>query len=351
MVLLHKNKIMASILVTGGCGFIGSHTIVDLIQNGYHCISVDNYLNSDPSILDQIFEITGVRVQNYAEDLTDEDAIDAIFKNHEIEGIIHFAALKAVGESVEKPLLYYKNNIGGMISLLECAVRHKVKHLLFSSSCTVYGESTDLPVTEISPIQRASSPYGYTKQVCERIIEDVVLDHEMNAAHLRYFNPAGAHDSLLLGESPINPPLNLIPIITEVGIGKREKLIVFGQDYKTRDGSCVRDYIHVMDLADAHTKALQHLMDGSVVQGQVEIFNLGTGEGTTVLEAIKAYENVSGKKLPVQLSERRAGDVPAIFADFGKAKSKLGWVPKKTIYDIMDSAWKWEQKQATTEES
>ena len=346
MVLLRKINIMSSILVTGGCGFIGSHTIVDLIQQGYHCISVDNYLNSDPTVLDQIHEITGVKVRNYAEDLTDETALDAIFKSNDIEGIVHFAALKAVGESVEKPLLYYKNNIGGMLSLMQAAVKHKVKHLLFSSSCTVYGDSKELPVTENAPIQKASSPYGYSKQVCERIIEDVIIGQEMNAAHLRYFNPAGAHESLLLGESPINPPLNLIPIITAVGVGKREKLVVFGQDYPTRDGTCIRDYIHVMDLADAHTKALKHLMQGNVKNDKVEVFNLGTGEGTTVLEAIKAYENVSGKKLPVETSKRRSGDIPAIFADFKKAKSTLGWNPKRTITDIMDSAWRWEQKRS-----
>lgn len=335
---------MAKILVTGGCGYIGSHTIVDLIQSGYDCVSLDNYLNSDPSVLDQIEEITGKRVKNYAVDLVNRKALREVFKEEDIYAIIHFAALKAVGESVEKPIIYYRNNIEGQINLMECAMQHNVYHFIFSSSCTVYGQSDQLPVTEETPIAKAESPYGYTKQVCERIIEDCIRKQQINACLLRYFNPAGAHESLKIGESPINPPQNLVPVITEVGIGNREKLSVFGNDYETRDGSCIRDYIHVMDLAQAHTKALQYLETENVPFGEAEVFNLGTGEGTTVLEAIKSYEEVSGKALNYSIVERRAGDIPAMFADYSKAKEKLGWDPKRGIKEIMDTAWGWEKE-------
>lgn len=334
---------MGKILITGGCGYIGSHTIVDLLDNGYDCVSIDNYLNSDPSVLEQIKEITGKSVKNYPVNLINRKEVQKVFDDEQIDAIIHFAALKAVGESVEKPLLYYRNNIEGQINLLEAALKNNIKHLIFSSSCTVYGVAEKLPVTENTPIQKAESPYGYTKQVCERIIEDCVQSKEMNACLLRYFNPAGAHESLKLGESPINPPQNLVPVITEVGIGKREKLSVFGADYETRDGSCIRDYIHVMDLANAHTKALQYLEKGNVNNGNVEVFNLGTGEGTTVLEAIHSFEEVSGSKLNYSINERRAGDVPAMFADSSKANEKLGWSPKRGIREIMDSAWGWEK--------
>ncbi len=334
---------MAKILVTGGCGYIGSHTIVDLVEHGYECVSVDNYLNSDPSVLEQIASITGKKVKNYPVDLVNKEALKEVFKQEDIYAIIHFAALKAVGESVEKPLLYYRNNIEGQINLLECALQNNIYHFIFSSSCTVYGQSDHLPVTEETPIAKAESPYGYTKQVCERIIEDSIRNKEMNACLLRYFNPAGAHDSLQLGESPINPPMNLIPVITEVGIGSRPELKVFGSDYETRDGSCVRDYIHVMDLANAHTKSLQYLESKNVDFGDAEVFNLGTGEGTTVLEAINSWEEVSGEKLNYSIVDRREGDIPAIFADYSKAKESLGWDPKRGIGDIMKTAWGWEK--------
>jgi UDP-glucose 4-epimerase len=335
---------MGKILVTGGCGYIGSHTIVDLLESGYECVSVDNYLNSDPSVLDQIEEITGKRVVNYPIDLVNREAVKEIFEKEDIYAIIHFAALKAVGESVEKPLIYYRNNIEGQINLMECALKNNIHHFIFSSSCTVYGQAKSLPVTEETPISSAESPYGYTKQVCERIITDCIKNKDINSCLLRYFNPAGAHESLKIGESPINPPQNLVPIITEVGIGNREKLSVFGADYETRDGSCVRDYIHVMDLADAHTKALQYLESQNVECGEVEVFNLGTGKGTTVLEAIHSYEEVSGNKLEYSVVDRRSGDVPAMFADYTKAKEKLGWDPKRGIKEIMNTAWGWEQK-------
>ena len=335
---------MSKVLITGGCGYIGSHTIVDLTNHGFECISVDNYLNSDPEVLVKIEKLTGRHIYNYPIDLVNREDVESIFKENEISGIIHFAALKAVGESVEKPLLYYRNNINGMINLMECAVKYNVKNIIFSSSCTVYGEAKDLPVTEDTPVLRAESPYGYSKQVCERIIEDSVLNKDMSAALLRYFNPAGAHESNEIGESPISPPLNLVPIITEVGIGNREKLSVFGCDYNTRDGSCIRDYIHVMDLANAHTRTLQHLEAGHVNRGETDVFNLGTGEGTTVLEAIQAWEEVSGQKLNYEIKERRLGDVPAMFANFEKAKKILGWTPQRGIKEIMQSAWAWEKK-------
>lgn len=335
---------MSKILVTGGCGFIGSHSVVDLMEHGYECLIVDNYLNSGPEVLDQIFKVTGKPITNFEEDITNKSALENIFKTNEIEGIIHFAALKAVGESVEKPLLYYKNNINGMINLLDCAIKYKVKHFIFSSSCTVYGHAEKLPVTELSPINKAESPYGFTKQVCEQIMEDSIKNQSINGVILRYFNPAGAHESNELGESPINPPLNLIPIITEVGIGKREKLVVFGDNYNTKDGSCIRDYVHVMDLADAHTKSLKFLMDKKVDNGHVEIFNLGSGTGTTVIEAINAFEKQSGQKLNYEISGRRNGDIEMIFANAEKAKAKMDWTPKRDINDIMISAWNWEQK-------
>lgn len=335
---------MSKVLITGGCGYIGSHTLVDLANHGFECISVDNFLNSGPEVLDSIKNLTGKQIHNYPIDLVNKPDLELVFKENNISAIVHFAALKAVGESVEKPLLYYRNNINGMINLMECAVKYKVNHFIFSSSCTVYGEAQELPVTEDTPVLRAESPYGFSKQVCERIIEDSVKNKNMSAALLRYFNPAGAHESNEIGESPINPPLNLVPIITEVGIGTRDKLSVFGCDYDTRDGSCIRDYIHVMDLANAHTKTLQHLVAGNVDLGKADVFNLGTGEGTTVLEAIKAWEDVSGKKLSYELNERRPGDVPAMFANYEKAKNVLGWNPTRGIKEIMASAWAWEQK-------
>ena len=335
---------MSKVLITGGCGYIGSHTIVDLIENGHDVISVDNYLNSDPIVIDHIEEITGKKIVNYPVDLVNSVDLEQVFKENDIKAVIHFAALKAVGESVDKPLLYYRNNISGMINLMESCLKHKVKHIIFSSSCTVYGESDDLPVTEETEIKRAESPYGYTKQVCERIIEDSLKNHEINGALLRYFNPAGAHESLKMGESPINPPLNLIPVITEVATGKREKLQIFGEDYDTRDGSCIRDYIHVMDLASAHTKALSFLEKGELAYGSTEVFNLGTGQGVSVKEAVHAFETVSEKKLHVELVPRRSGDIAAMYANYDKAKTMLEWEPKRNIVDIMKTAWAWEQK-------
>lgn len=340
---------MSKILITGGCGYIGSHTIIDLLQHGYNVISVDNYINSTPDTLDQIEKVTGKRITNYPVDLCDDKELSEIFKENEISAIIHFAALKAVGESVQKPLVYYRNNISGIINLMDQAVKHDVKHFIFSSSCTVYGETNQLPVTEKTPQQKAESPYGYSKQVSEQIIIDAIKNRSMDAALLRYFNPAGAHDSNEIGESPINTPQNLVPIITEVAIGKREKLTIFGEDYDTRDGSCVRDYIHVMDLANAHTKALQWLEQQNLESGKYEVFNLGTGNGVTVKEAVKAFEDTTNKKLNYEIGKKRDGDVSAIYANYDKAKKLLNWEPTRDINSIMETAWNWEVKRTKEE--
>lgn len=332
---------MGKILVTGGCGYIGSHTVVDLIEHGYEIISVDNLLNSKVKVLDGIKEITGVSVQNYQVDLCNRVALNEVFAKHpDISGVIHFAALKAVGESVEQPVMYFRNNIVGLINLVDACRNSAVKHFIFSSSCTVYGNVDVLPCTENSPIKEAESPYGRTKQISEMIIEDSFKHTDVKAIHLRYFNPAGAHDSIKIGEDPKKVALNLVPVITDTALGKRDKTVVFGDEYDTRDGSCVRDYIHVMDLADAHTKALQHL-ENDIDARQVDVFNLGIGEGVTVLEAIKAFEKVSKIPLKYEIGPPRPGDVIAIYADYSKAKKELGWNPSRSIDDIMDSAWKW----------
>lgn len=334
---------MAKVLVTGGCGYIGSHTIVDLIDNGFEVISVDNLINSDEKPLDGIRQITGKTVKNYPFDLCDIALTRKLFlENPDISGIIHFAALKSVGESVQKPLLYFKNNLNSLLNVLGCARDFSVPHFIFSSSCSVYGNAKALPVTEETPLQEAESPYARTKQMGEQIVRDAALEmKEMNAILLRYFNPAGAHESGLIGESPRNRAENLVPVITETAIGLRTTTTVFGADYPTRDGSCVRDYIHVMDLANAHTKALQYLMNRRNAQ-QVEVFNLGIGEGVTVLEAIHAFEKISAQKLHYTIGERRPGDVIAIFSNYEKAAKLLGWQPTRTIEDIMRTAWQWE---------
>lgn len=281
---------MAKILVTGGCGYIGSHTIVDLINNGFEVISVDNLSNATEDALTGIQKITGVSVQNYRTNLVDLQATRQIFTDHpDITGIIHFAALKLVGESVEQPLKYFNNNLNSLLSILSCMEEFKVSNLIFSSSCSVYGNASELPVTEDTPLQEAESPYARTKQMGEQIIRDYLVSQpDQRSILLRYFNPAGAHDSILLGESPAVAPSNLVPVITETAIGKREKVVIFGDDYDTRDGSCIRDYIHIMDLANAHTKALQYLLENRNTD-HCEIFNLGIGQGVSVLEAVNAF--------------------------------------------------------------
>jgi len=332
---------MSKILVTGGAGYIGSHTIVDLLEAGFEVVSVDNYINSSPLTYEKIKRITDVDVAHYDVDLCDIERLDAVFSAHKFEAIIHFAALKSVGESVEKPLLYYQNNLGGLINLLELQAKYDVRHLIFSSSCSVYGNADSLPVTEDTPLKEAESPYARTKQIGEEIIQDFLkVNGDHRAVLLRYFNPAGAHESGLMGESPHNIANNLIPVITETGIGKREKLLVFGSDYPTSDGTCVRDYIHIMDLAAAHTLAVKYL--SSNASDPATIINLGSGTGSTVLEAIQSFEKASNAPLNYELTDRRPGDVIAVYADYTKANKLLGWQPKRSIDDIMQSAWNWE---------
>lgn len=331
------------VLVTGGTGYIGSHTIIDLIENGFDVVCVDNGCNSDQSSLEAITQITGVKVPYFHIDLCDLIKTEVIFKAHpEIEGVIHFAALKAVGESVEKPIEYFRNNIDSLINILDLSLKYGVKAFVFSSSCTVYGDVTSSPVDESTPLQEAASPYGRSKQIGEQIIADTVRNKPLKSILLRYFNPAGAHPSGLLGESPINPPQNLVPVITETAIGKRESMTVFGDDYPTRDGSCVRDYIHVCDLGHAHTLSLKHIFDGHQT-ATTEVFNVGIGNGLTVFEIIRAFEKVSGETLNYTIGERRPGDIMAIYSDYTKAKNLLGWNPIYNVEDIMNTAWQWEK--------
>src|SRR4051812_12401977 len=302
---------MSKILVTGGCGYIGSHTIVDLVENGFDVISVDNNSRSTPRILEGVEKITGRKIKNYKVDLCNFDDTFAIFQeNTDIVGIIHFAAYKSVGESVLQPLMYFENNLASLINLLKCVHEFNIPHFVFSSSCTVYGNPDKIPVTESTPMKQAESPYGLTKQIGEQIITEFSKANNTNCILLRYFNPVGAHPSILIGELPIGRPANLVPAITQTAIGKIPQLTVFGDDYETRDGSCVRDYIHVSDIAHAHTLALTYMLEGRN-SGKCEIFNLGSGDGTTVLEAIKTFEKVSGVPLNYTIGPRRPGDVIA----------------------------------------
>jgi len=335
---------MNKILVTGGCGYIGAHTIVDLIENGFEPVCIDNNSRSTPALLQGIKEITGVMVKNYKVDLANFDDTYAVFQeNSDIKGIIHFAAYKAVGESVEKPLLYFENNLSSLINILKCTKEFKVPHFIFSSSCTVYGSPDEIPVTEKSPIKPPESPYGATKQMGEQIVKDVTATGDMQSILLRYFNPVGAHPTALIGELPLGKPENLIPATTQTAIGKLKEVVVYGDDYPTRDGSCIRDYIHVCDIAHAHTLALQYLIENKNVN-PCEVYNLGSGNGVSVLEAIHAFEKVSGKKLNYRIGARRPGDIMAIYADNSLAKEKLKWDPKYSLDEMMLTAWKWELK-------
>ncbi|GAA4745005.1 UDP-glucose 4-epimerase GalE [Flavisolibacter ginsenosidimutans] len=335
---------MKKIMVTGGTGYIGSHTLVDLIENGYDVISVDNNSRSNPAMLRGVEKITGKPVKNYKVDLCNFDDTFAIFQeNPDISGIIHFAAYKAVGESVEKPLMYFENNLVSLINLLKCVQEFNVPWFVFSSSCTVYGNPDHSMVTEETPPKPAASPYGYTKQMGEQILGEFQKASNVQTILLRYFNPVGAHPSALIGELPIGKPQNLVPAITQTAIGKLPKMMVFGDDYPTRDGSCVRDYIHVCDIAHAHTLAIQYLEECRNNSG-CEVFNLGTGNGVTVLEAIHAFEKVSGVKLNYEIGPRRPGDIVAIYANNDKAKSRLGWDPARSLDEMMDTAWRWELK-------
>ena len=333
---------MNKILVTGGCGYIGVHTIVDLVQNGYEVISVDNNSRSNIAILEGAEKIIGKKIKNYVVDLCNLKDTETIFEeNKDINGIIHFAAYKAVGESVEKPLMYYENNLGSLVNILKCAEKYAIPNFVFSSSCTVYGNPDAIPVTEETPQKPAESPYGATKQMGEVIVRDAVKSNQVQAILLRYFNPVGSHPSTLIGEIPLGRPANLVPAITQTAIGKLPTMHVWGNDYDTRDGSCLRDYIHVCDIAHAHTLALYFLISK---QNKVNpaIFNLGTGDGFTVLEVIHAFEKTSGVKLNYTVGPRRGGDVVAIYANNNKAKTELNWQPKYSLDQMMDSAWKWE---------
>ncbi|WP_026232140.1 UDP-glucose 4-epimerase GalE [Neolewinella persica] len=331
------------ILVTGGAGYIGSHTIVDLLENGYEVVSADNFHNARPTVFDGIEVITGVRVKNYNVDLADRTATLAMFEKEKFDGAIHFAAYKLVGESVDMPLAYYRNNVNSLVNVMEGLHQQGSSNLVFSSSCSVYGNADELPVTEATPRKQAESPYALTKQVGEDMIVDFCkTTPEFKAVLLRYFNPAGAHHSGKIGEDPSNPATSLVPVITQTAAGKRPMMKVFGTDYDTRDGSCVRDYIHVEDLAHAHTLAIRYLLDGKASDNPA-LFNLGIGEGLTVLEAINAFEKVSGVKLNYELGPPRAGDVIAVYADRSKATRELGWEPTRGVEEIMDSAWKWQQ--------
>ena len=330
------------VLVTGGCGYIGAHTIVDLINNGFDVVSVDSNIRSSTQLLDGIEKITGKKVRNYKVDLCNLEDTNAVFhENRDIVGVIHFAALKAVGESVTEPLMYFQNNLTSLINVLKCVKEYNVPNLVFSSSCSVYGNTKALPVVEETPLGEAQSPYARTKQIGEQIIEDYSRVNDTQSILLRYFNPVGAHPSALIGELPLGKPDNLVPVITQTAIGKIPKMTVFGTDYDTRDGSCVRDYIHVMDIANAHTKALQYLIEHRN-ESNCEVFNLGTGNGVTVLEAIKAFEKISGIKLNYTTGPRREGDVISIYANNTKAKEKLNWSPEIGIEDSMRTAWQWE---------
>jgi UDP-glucose 4-epimerase len=333
-----------TVLVTGGTGYIGSHTLVDLIQNGYDVISADDNSRSTIGMLEGVEKITGLKVKNYKVDLCNYDETRAIFEeNNMIAGVIHFAAYKAVGESVEKPLLYFHNNMGSLINVLRCIDEFRIPHFVFSSSCTVYGNPDQIPVTEETPRKQAESPYGLTKQMGEQMIESFAASSkDTHTVLLRYFNPAGAHESALIGELPIDRPQNLTPVITQTAIGKIPQLTVFGNDYPTRDGSCIRDLIHVCDLAHAHTLSLNYLLAGKA-KNNCEVFNIGSGNGITVLESIKAFEESTGINLNYTIGKRRPGDVIAIYANNDKAEKELGWKPRFSLKDIMTSAWKWEQ--------
>ena len=331
------------ILVTGGTGYIGSHTVVELQQKGYQVVVIDNLSNSNEAVLDNISKITGIRPDFECFDLIErERTLDFFSRNSDITGVIHFAAFKAVGESVAEPLKYYRNNLVSLMNILEGMQLNKVPVLVFSSSCTVYGQPEELPVSETSPIQKAFSPYGNTKQISEEIIGDFLETSDVKCIALRYFNPIGAHESSLIGELPLGIPNNLVPFITQTAIGLRSQLKVFGNDYNTPDGTPIRDYIHVVDLAKAHVIAIERMTNGNNKKA-LEVFNLGTGNGQTVLEVIKSFEKVSGEKLNYVIVERRAGDVEKVWADTRFANAELGWKAAMSLDEMTLSAWNWEK--------
>lgn len=339
-------RIRMKILITGGAGYIGSHTIIDILENTDHeVVSVDNFSNSDPASYDRIKEITGKSVKWYDIDLTDYERLKKeLFEvESDFDGIIHFAALKAVGESVEKPVKYYHNNLNSQINLLKCVEKFDIGAFIFSSSCTVYGEAAVLPVTEETPQAKTESPYGYTKLVGEKILEDFsVTKADFRAISLRYFNPVGAHMSGKNGELPKGRPNNLVPVVTQFASGWIDSLIVHGDDYETRDGTAVRDYIHVSDIAHAHLLAIEYI-NGGKQEAVYDVYNLGVGEGVTVFEVIKAFEKITGIDLDYKIGPRRAGDVVAIYSDNTKVRTQLQWEPRLTVEDAMSSAWRWQQ--------
>ena len=333
------------ILVTGGCGYIGSHTVVSLIENGFDVIVVDDLSNSNEFILNNIKKITGVKPEFIHLDLKHSEKTESIFRHYkDLDAVIHFAAYKAVGESVKEPLMYYQNNLFSMINVLQAQLKYNINNFIFSSSATVYGNPKSLPITEANETQRPFSPYGNTKKIAEEILEDTVRAHkDFSAISLRYFNPIGAHESGLIGELPCGIPNNLLPYITQTAIGKREKLLVYGNDYSTKDGTPIRDYIHVVDLAEAHVIAVKRLLHREQ-KTSYEVFNLGTGNGYSVLEIIDAFEKASGKPLNYEITVRREGDVPQLFASTELANERLGWTAKKNLNEMISTSWEWEMK-------
>lgn len=334
---------MKKVLVTGGLGYIGSHTVVALQEAGFEVLVIDDLSNAELEVVERIEKITGILPHFEQIDLREKKSVTDFFDRNKMDGIIHFAASKAVGESVENPLLYYENNLNTLIYLLQQCDSHKITNFIFSSSCTVYGEPDNLPVTENAPIKLALSPYGNTKQISEEIIFDICAASALQSISLRYFNPIGAHESAEIGELPIGTPQNLVPFITQTAAGLRDELSVFGDDYPTKDGSCIRDYVHVVDLANAHVVALQRLFSEENLLNY-EVFNLGTGKGNSVLEVVHAFEKVTGEKLNYKIVGRRHGDVVSVYADTTKANEILGWKTQRTMEEALASAWKWEKK-------
>lgn len=331
------------ILVTGGTGYIGSHTVVELQQRGYKVLIADNLCNSHVDVLKNIEKITGVHPHFVKVDLTNKDATRKLFTDYPVSAIIHFAALKAVGESVEKPLEYYRNNLETLLNLLELCLEYNVNHFVFSSSCAVYGNSDRLPIDESTPVQPAQSPYANTKKIGEDILRDTAMANKINITALRYFNPVGAHNSALIGELPLGIPMNLFPVVMQTAAGQRGRMKVFGDDYDTPDGSCIRDYIHVMDVAAAHVVAISRMLSGEQ-KSRYELYNIGTGNGLSVLEVINAFEKVTGKKVDYEITGRREGDVVKVYADTKLANKELGWKATRTLEEMIESAWNWQQK-------
>jgi len=334
---------MKKILVTGGLGFIGSHTVVELQNEGFEVVIIDNLSNTSIGVLDKITEITGKKPDFYQIDLRIKEDVKNFFDTTKIDGIIHFAAFKAVGESMQKPLDYYENNIGALVYLLKEMRDRKLDHFIFSSSCTVYGQADELPITENAPVKIAESVYGNTKQIGEEILKDTCKAHNLNSIALRYFNPIGAHSSIKIGELPLGIPQNLIPYVTQTAAGIREELSVFGDDYNTHDGTAIRDYIHVVDLAKAHIAALKRLLDKTNKEN-FEFFNIGTGKGSSVLDVIKTFEKITKKPLNYKIVGRREGDITAAFADTTIANKELKWKTEKSLEEALEAAWKWQQQ-------